>query len=133
MLPATEVRGIQHYRSYRAFLLGAHLSLVVFEEKYRTHLDLLSIPQSGGRNVKTFRSAQRLQIQNLFMAFKRVPLWWYRWVNSIISGRSPPLYCTLTLIAMQGHHKNSETKHHQTLKEDETNTALKKDKNRGSR
>ena len=30
------------------------------------------------------------------------------WVNSITSGRSPPLYCTLTLIAMQGHQKNSE-------------------------
>ena len=24
-------------------------------------------------------------------------------VDSIISGRSPPLYCTLTLISMQGH------------------------------
>ena len=44
------------------------------------------------------------------MAFKRVPLWWYHWVNSIISGRSPPLYCTLTLIAMQGHQKNSKDK-----------------------
>ena len=32
---------------------------------------------------------------------------WYHWVNSIISGRGPPLYCTLTLIAMQGHQKNS--------------------------
>ena len=31
-------------------------------------------PQSGGKNVKTFRWDQRLQIQNLFMAFKRVPL-----------------------------------------------------------
>ena len=29
------------------------------------------------------------------------------WVNSKISGRSPPLYCTLiTLIAMQGHQHN---------------------------
>ena len=25
------------------------------------------------------------------------------WVNSIMSGRNPPSYCTLTLIAMQGH------------------------------
>ena len=40
----------------------------------RTHLDLLSIPQSGGKNVKMFRWDHRLQIQNLFMAFKRVPL-----------------------------------------------------------
>ena len=39
-------------------------------------------------------------------------------MNSIISGRSPPLYCTLTLIAMQGHQINSEDKtvHHQTIK-----------------
>ena len=39
------------------------------------------------------------------MAFKRVPRWKYNWVNSIISGTSPPLYCTLTIIAMQGHQK----------------------------
>ena len=30
---------------------------------------------SGGKTVKTFRWDRRLQIQNLFMAFKRVPLW----------------------------------------------------------
>ena len=30
----------------------------------------LSIPQLGGKNVKTSRLDQRLQIQNLFMAFK---------------------------------------------------------------
>ena len=29
------------------------------------------------------------------------------WVNSIMLGRSPPLYCTLTLIAMQGHQKKT--------------------------
>ena len=32
-------------------------------------------PPVGGKNVKTFRWDQRLQIQNLFMAFKRVPRW----------------------------------------------------------
>ena len=32
------------------------------------------------------------------------------WVNSIMSGRSPPLYCTLTLFAMQGHQKNIKNK-----------------------
>ena len=46
----------------------------VVERKIRTHLDLLSIPQSGGENVKTFRWDHRLQIQNLFMVFKRVAL-----------------------------------------------------------
>ena len=46
---------------------------LVFKEKIRTHLDLLSIPRVGRKNVKTFRWDQRLQIQNLFMAFKRVP------------------------------------------------------------
>ena len=30
-------------------------------KKTRTHLDLLSILQSGGKNVKTFRWDQRLQ------------------------------------------------------------------------
>ena len=42
----------------------------------RTRLDLLSIPQSGGKNVKTFRWDHGLQTQNRFMAFKRVALWW---------------------------------------------------------
>ena len=42
-------------------------------KKIRTRLDLLSIPQSRGKNVKTFRWDHRLQIRNLFMAFKRVP------------------------------------------------------------
>ena len=31
-------------------------------------------------------------------------------INSIMSGRSPPLYCTLTLIAMQGHQTKSKNK-----------------------
>ena len=35
------------------------------ERKARTHLDLLSIPQLAGENVRTFRWDQRLQIQNL--------------------------------------------------------------------
>ena len=48
---------------------------VLFQKKIRTRLDLLSIPQSGGGNVKMFRWYHRLQIQNLFMVFKRVPLW----------------------------------------------------------
>ena len=48
---------------------------LLFKRKIRTRLDLLSIPQSGGKNVKTFRWDHRLQIQSLFMALKRVPLW----------------------------------------------------------
>ena len=35
---------------------------------------------------------------------------WHLWVNSIMSGRSPPLYCTFTLIVMQGHQKNIKNK-----------------------
>ena len=31
--PLTEVMGVQHYRSYEAFLLGSHSSLVVLKEK----------------------------------------------------------------------------------------------------
>ena len=49
-------------------------------------------PPVRGENVKTFRWDHRLQIQNLFMTFKRVPRWQYHWVNIIISGRNPPLY-----------------------------------------
>ena len=32
------------------------------------------------------------------------------WVNSIMSRRRLPLYCTFTLIAMQGHQKNIKNK-----------------------
>ena len=97
------------------FILSRFFSFVfsferLFKEKIRTHLDLLSIPQSGRKDVKTFRWDQRLQVQNHFMAFKRVPRWKQHWVNSMISGRSPPLYCTFTLIAMQGHQKNIKNK-----------------------
>ena len=31
--PLTEVMGVQHYRSYEAFLLGSYSSLVVLKEK----------------------------------------------------------------------------------------------------
>ena len=34
-----------------------------------------NIPQSGGKNDKKLRWDRRLQIQNLFIAFKRVPQW----------------------------------------------------------
>ena len=37
-------------------------------------MTLLSIPHRG-KNVKTLRWDHRLQTQNLFMAFKRVPRW----------------------------------------------------------
>ena len=30
--PLTKIMGVQHYRSYEAFLLGSHSSLVVFKE-----------------------------------------------------------------------------------------------------
>ena len=36
-------------------LLFKEKSVVVVQRKIRTHLDLLSNPQSGGKNVKTFR------------------------------------------------------------------------------
>ena len=43
-----------------------------FSKEIRTYLDLLSISQSGGKNVKTFtRWDHRLQIKNLFMTFNR--------------------------------------------------------------
>ena len=33
------------------------------------------------------------------------------WVNSKMSGRNPPLYCTSTSIAMQGHQTNEDKRH----------------------
>ena len=46
-----------------------------FVIRTQIRVDLLSIPQSWKKNVKTFRWDHRLQIRNLFMALKRVPLW----------------------------------------------------------
>ena len=37
------------------------------KKNLNAHLDLLSIPQSGGKSVKTFRWDHRLQRRNLFM------------------------------------------------------------------
>ena len=39
--------------------------------------------------------------------FKRVPQCNYHRVESIISGRSPPLYCTLKLISTQGYQSHN--------------------------
>ena len=33
------------------------------------------------------------------------------WVNSKMSERNPPLYCTITLIAMQEHQTNKDKRH----------------------
>ena len=38
----------------------SEVQAIVFKRKIRTRLDLLSIPQSGGKNFKTFRWDQRL-------------------------------------------------------------------------
>ena len=43
-------------------LLVEHNTCIVFKEKNRTRLDLLSIPQSGGENVKTVK---RKNVPNL--------------------------------------------------------------------
>ena len=51
------------------YVWSSHITKV----RIRTHLDLLSIPRLWGKNDKTFRWDQRLQTQNLFMAFKQVP------------------------------------------------------------
>ena len=62
--------------------------MVFFKEKSECAYTFWASPSQEGKNVKTFsRWDQRLQIQNLFMAFKQV-----------------------TLIAMQGHRKNSKNK-----------------------
>ena len=49
------------YISYCAWTYSSTGTL--FKEKIRTRLDLLGIPQSGGKTVKTFRWDHRLQIQ----------------------------------------------------------------------
>ena len=67
--------GMVEARSVNVKKTTTNSIIIVFLRKIRTHLLedlLLSIPQSRGKNVKTFRWDHRLQIQNLFVAFKRV-------------------------------------------------------------
>ena len=74
--PPYPVNPYSCYMCNHTYALSSLLTLLLvllLKRKIRTHLNLLSIPQLGGENVKTFRLDQRLQIQNLFMAFKRVP------------------------------------------------------------
>ena len=44
--------------------------------------------------------------------------------NSIISGRNPPSYCTLTLIAMQGHQQKGRQTNTSSKNKDESNTII---------
>ena len=60
---------------YNLYIYATIHLLCRLERKIRTHLDLLSISQLGGKKFKTSRWDQRLQIQNPSMAFKRVPRW----------------------------------------------------------
>ena len=76
VLKTVKLHDIPYDRVFTIHVLNATIMaeiLLLFKEKIRTHLDLLSIPRLWGKNVKTFRWDQRLQIQNLFMAFKQVP------------------------------------------------------------
>ena len=87
--------------NFPIYTYGTYIPTTSKKYSIETHLDLLRIPQSGmlihtsahclkknlnasrpsehppvrWKNVKTFRWNHRLQIQNLFMAFKRVPRW----------------------------------------------------------
>ena len=57
------------------FILGRlyEINSSVLKRNIWTHLDLLSIPQSEGKNVKTFRWDHRLQRQSLFMPARKMP------------------------------------------------------------
>ena len=88
-------------------------TLIVFKRNIWTHLDLLSIPQSGGNMSKRLGG---------IIGCKYKPSSWHSngfpdginrnigSTDSIIPRRSPPLCCTLTLIAMQGHQTKNTTK-----------------------
>ena len=57
------------FRGERALVLYYYLKKNLNASRPSEH------PPVRGKNVKTFRWDRRLQIQNLFMAFKRVPRW----------------------------------------------------------
>ena len=103
----------------QCFVMGnpSHVRILVFglsrcalKKNQNTPRPSEHSPVMGEKMSKRLGGIKRLQIQNLFMAFKQVPRCRYHWVHSIMSGRNPPLYCTFTLIAMQGHQKNIKSK-----------------------
>ena len=56
--------------SHQSYL---NITTVIHSYKYSTTVDISTIETyRKGKNVKMFRWDQRLQIQNLFMAFKQV-------------------------------------------------------------
>ena len=69
----TTEQGIAVIALARAFVWAIGRSNPPNGSKQKTTINLKNIPQKGGGIVKTFRWEHRLQRQNLFMAFKRVP------------------------------------------------------------
>ena len=67
---------MQGHQNHNPFYLRVLDYKCLKKNQNAPRLGLLSIPQSVGKNVKTLsRWDHRLQIQNIFMAFKRIPLW----------------------------------------------------------
>ena len=85
-------------------------------------------PVRGGKNVKTFRWDHRLQIQNLFMAFKRVP----RPIGSqpypIIHVVASPVRGLLDRISEEHLQSSNERKKHN--RKQDKNDKKKKNKNK---
>ena len=62
-----------------------------FKKNQTTHRPSAHPPVSGEKMSKRLGGIKRLQIQNLFMAFKQVPRRRSHWVHNIMSGRNPPV------------------------------------------
>ena len=59
-------------RTLGQYNVGEKPTVILFQENQNAPRSS-EHPPLMGKNVKTFRWDQRLQIQNLFMAFKQVP------------------------------------------------------------
>ena len=72
-----------------------HLLCSFKEKTERMYLDVLSIPQSGGNNVKTFRWDHRLQRQTCCFLALSVKMYWLITRKNYFTRWPIPLVCNL--------------------------------------
>ena len=73
-LPSSSLKPLSALLKRKKIVTPVRFFVVLLKENLNVSIDLLSIPVRG-KILKRLGWDHRLQIQNLFMAFKRVPRW----------------------------------------------------------
>ena len=98
------ILGIQYYGKYCGTTVLWYCSIMVLRYCGTRHHTCPQLHHLYATDLgESTKKSYTVLVQNMELVFQY-------WVNSIISGRSPLLYCTLTLIAMQGHQIKNKNK-----------------------